>query len=293
MKKISKTIIFFGSGPVAAKSLDFLSKNFSIEAVITKYVPSHHKIPAPVETLAKKLQLPTFFANNKAELDDVISKHTFQSDLGIIIDYGVIVSKKVIDNFMLGIINSHFSLLPEWRGADPITFSILSGQEKTGVSLMIIEPDLDTGKLIAQKSLKINKEETTPSLTDRLINLSNEMIIEYIPKYQEGTIKPKNQPHPDRATYSRKITKSDGLIDCDKKTAKQIEREIRAYIEWPRSYTFLLNNKIIITMAHVSDKINTTLDLACADGSILSIDELIAPSGKKMGSKSFLNGYKA
>ncbi|MEI6053747.1 MAG: methionyl-tRNA formyltransferase [Candidatus Saccharibacteria bacterium] len=293
MKKTLKTIIFFGSGPVAAKSLDFLSKNFSIEAVITKYVPPHHKSPAPVETLARSLQLPTYFANTKSELDDIAIKHNFNSKLGIIIDYGVIVSRKVIDIFELGIINSHFSLLPEWRGADPITFSILSGQKKTGVSLMVIEPDLDTGKLIARKSLIIDNEETTPSLTDKLINLSNQMLIDYVPKYEEGLIKPKNQPHPDRATYSRKITKNDGHIDWDKKTAEQIEREIRAYIEWPRSYASLLNNKIIITKAHIANEIKNKLDITCADNKILSIDELIAPSGKKMGSNSFLNGYRA
>jgi len=292
MKKISKTIIFFGSGPVAAKSLDFLSNHFPIEAVITKRVPPYHRVPAPVETLAKKLQLPIFFANTKLELDDILAEKTFQSKLGVIIDYGVIVSEKVINNFELGIINSHFSLLPEWRGADPITFSILSGQKKTGVSLMLIKPDLDTGKLIAQKSLIIKPGQTTPSLTESLINLSNQMIIDYVPKYEEGSIKPKNQPHPDRATYSRKITKEDGFIDFNKKTAEQIEREVRAYIEWPKSYTYLLDKKIIITKAHISDEINGPLDITCMDNQIISVDELIAPSGKIMSAKAFINGYK-
>lgn len=284
------SIVFFGSGPVAAKSLKFLSKHFVIEAVITKAVPSHHKGIAPVEALANDLHLPLLFASSKTELDTLMAQNSFQSELGIIIDYGVIVSQDVISRFSHGIVNSHFSLLPQWRGADPITFSILSGQPNTGVSLMLIEPSLDTGKLITQKSLKIKPSDTTPSLTDRLIKLSNELIVEYIPSYLLGNIKPRRQPHPDRATYSRKLTKSDGVIDWHKPT-DQIEREVRAYSDWPRSYTTFGKHKIIITKAHIEQTKKTPLHILCGDGAYIAIDELIAPSGKKMDSGSFIRGY--
>jgi methionyl-tRNA formyltransferase len=289
---INNSIVFFGSGPVAAKSLEFLAKHFSIEAVITKAIPAHHKGTAPVEELVKNTDLPILFASNKTELDELFATHTFDSSLGIIIDYGVIVSKNIIDTFGHGILNSHFSLLPEWRGADPITFSILSGQKKTGVSLMIIEPTMDTGKLIAQKSLVIDPQDTTPILTDRLINLSNEMIAEYVPAYQAGEIKPRQQPHPDRATYSRKLTKEDGIIDW-KKPAHQIECEVRAYRGWPGSRTTILSKSIIVTKSHVSSEQKTPLDILCGDGAYLSVDELIAPSGKTMNAQAFLNGYAA
>lgn len=290
MKKESKTIVFFGSGPVAASSLGFLSKHFNIEAVITKVVPPHHKDPAPVEELAKKCNLPILFANNKQELDDIIDKRDFQSQIGILVDYGVIVTQKVINSFKLGIINSHFSLLPQWRGADPITFSILSGQQKTGVSLMLIEPSLDTGKLLTRKSIKIKPTDTTASLTARLIELSNTLLLDYVPKYMDGKIKPKNQPHPDRATYSRKLRKDDGIIDW-KKPAEQLEREIRAYAGWPKSRATINKNNIIITKAHVTDHHTGKLDILCGDNKYLSIDELIAPSGRKMSAAAYINGY--
>jgi methionyl-tRNA formyltransferase len=292
MTSTSKTILFFGSGPVAAASLESLADHFEIEMVITKAVPAHHKGVAPVEELAKKRNLPTLFANTKQELDSLMAKLTFKSPVGVIVDYGVIVSQEVIDRFPLGIVNSHFSLLPEWRGADPITFSILSGQEKTGVSLMVIEPTLDTGKLITQKVLPISPDDTTPSLTDKLVAFSNNLLAEYLPLYIKGEVVPKNQPHPDRVTYSRKLTKDDSILNF-KKPAAQLEREVRAFIGWPKSCATILGHDVIVTKAHVSTVAETKLDILCGDGQYLSIDELTGPSGRKMDAKSFLNGYAA
>jgi methionyl-tRNA formyltransferase len=292
MTNTSKTILFFGSGPVAAASLESLADHFEVEVVITKAVPAHHKGVAPVEELAKKRNLPILFANTKQELDTLMAGLSFKSLVGVIVDYGVIVSQEVIDRFPLGIVNSHFSLLPEWRGADPITFSILSGQEKTGVSLMVIEPTLDTGKLITQKVLPISPDDTTPTLTDKLVAFSNTLLAEYLPRYIEGEIVPKNQPHPDRVTFSRKLTKDDSILDF-KKPAVQLEREVRAFIGWPKSRATVLGQEVIVTKAHVSTVAETKLDIPCGDGQYLSIDELIGPSGRKMDAKSFLNGYAA
>jgi methionyl-tRNA formyltransferase len=294
-------IVFLGSGPVAAKSLELLSNNFDVEAVITKPKPTHHRGEFPVLTIIEKHGFKKLEVSNKSELDSVFDSHKFESKLGIIIDFGIIVSKKVIDYFPHGIVNSHFSLLPEWRGADPITFSILSGQPKTGVSLMTIDEGMDTGKLITRKSINILPSETTTSLTERLIELSDQLLHDYIPSYLNGDIKPKNQPHPDRATYSRKLTKEDGVLNWDK-PAEQLEREIRAFNEWPKSRTELLGRDVIVTSATVEQN-----DLDFEPGNIiiiekkkllvqtssgqLSIDQL-KPAGKKeMSIQAFLAGY--
>jgi methionyl-tRNA formyltransferase len=290
MTKISKTIAFFGSGPVAAASLRFLVEYFNIELIITKATPPHHKGVAPVEELANKLHLPIAFANNKQELDNLIENYAPQSQLGIIVDYGVIVSQKAIDSFKLGIINSHFSLLPQWRGADPITFSILSGQPTTGVSLMSIDSTLDTGKLLAQETINITVEETTQSLTKRLIELSNRLLLKFVPLYMDGKIGLKDQINPNQATYSRKLAKVDGLVDLQK-PAYQIEREVRAYLGWPGSQIGYKDKIIIIKKAHVTDSPKNQLDFRCGDDKYLSVDELIAPSGRTMSGKDFINGY--
>ncbi len=285
-------VVFFGSGPVAARSLELLLAHAEIEAVITKPRPPHHRYDVPVLSLAEKHHLPVLTARNRAELDTLVQAQSFTSRLAILIDFGIIVSRTVIDTFPLGIINSHFSLLPQWRGADPITFAILSGQEKTGVSLMLIDEGMDTGKLLTYRTLHINPNETSITLTDRLISLSDELLTEYIPRYLAGEVKPKQQPHPDRVTYSRKLTKQDGIIDWNE-PADVIERKIRAFQPWPKCRGQVGNWSLIITRAHVSDTKNTPLDVTCGDGRVLSIDEVIAPSGKKMPADAFLRGYAA
>lgn len=300
MKKISKTIVFFGSGPVAAKSLKLLAKSFAIEAVITKPRAPHHKGHVPVLDVTEELKLPTLLAQNKQDLDRLIEGQSINSQLGVLIDFGIIVSQTVIDYFELGIVNSHFSLLPEWRGADPISFSILSGQNKTGVSLMLIDRGMDTGKLIAQRSVKLSDSITTPQLTNQLIELSDELLTEYLPRYVNKEITPRSQPHPSRATYSHKLTKQDGKIDWTK-SAAQIEREIRAYQGWPGSHTSLLGKDVAITKASLTkargiageievNKQSGILIVFCGQNS-LAIEQL-KPAGKnEMSIKDFLSGY--
>ncbi len=299
----TSSIVFFGSGPVAAASLAGLIDSFNLEAVVTKTVPLHHKEKAPVEELARARGMPVYFANTRGELDALLNKEQFKSKLGLIVDYGVIVSQKAIDYFELGIINSHFSLLPRWRGADPITFAILAGDKETGVSLMQIVPALDEGKLLSQDSLPIGPKMTTPELTEQLVGLSNQMLKRDIPAYFEGKLPLYDQPN-SPATYSRKLTKADGTVDWTK-SAAVIEREIRAYIEWPKSRTTLAGKDIILTQAHVAGyDIHGTdiqegyafptsdglLGVACGEG-VLVIDRL-KPAGKnEMTSEAFIAGH--
>lgn len=285
-------IVFFGSGPVAARSLELLIPEFEIEAVITKPRPPHHKYDVPVLSMSERHHLPVLLASDRKGLNALIQSHQFESRIAILIDFGIIVSRQVINTFPLGIINSHFSLLPRWRGADPITFAVLDGDEKTGVSLMLIDEGMDTGKLLTSRTLHLDEGETSITLTDRLIELSDQLIAEYVPRYIAGDLKPKNQPHPDRVTYSRKLTKEDGLLNWNE-PADVIERKIRAFQPWPKCHGQIGNWSLIITKAHVSGTKHTPLDVTCGDGSILSIDEVIAPSGKKMPADAFLRGYAA
>ncbi|PID29587.1 hypothetical protein CR983_03710 [Candidatus Saccharibacteria bacterium] len=286
----SAQCVFFGSGPVAARSLELLSEHTAIEAVVTKPKPAHHRGEAPVIEFAETHDLPLYTASTKSELDGLIQQTHFASRYAVLIDFGIIVSQSVIDTFALGIINSHFSLLPRLRGADPITWAIADGEPETGVSLMLIDDGMDTGKLLAQRSLSLDSSETAPTLTDTLIDLSDRLIREYVPQYLAGELSPYDQPHPDRATYSRKLTKADGVIDLSQ-PADVIERRIRAFVEWPQSRTRLGDIDVIVTQAHVSDEA-TELSLPCGDGRYLAIDAL-KPSGKKeMPARAFLAGYR-
>lgn len=307
MKKISETVTFFGSGPVAAKSLELLARNFSIEAVVTKPKPAHHKGSFPVINIAEKLNLPIHYVSNKVQLSLMMSITPFKSRVGVLIDFGIIVNQDVIDYFPLGIVNSHFSILPEWRGADPITFAILSGQKQTGVSLMLLVEALDEGPLLAYGEYDIPAKSTAPQLTDYLIKLSDALLSHELPRYMSGKAKAVHQEITGRdVSYSRKLTKQDGMIDWQK-PAEQIEREIRAFLEWPKSRTTLAGKEVIITESHVTEKQETGIrkrevgklfltqgkDLAVQTGNGLLIIDKLKPAGKnEMSAEAFLAGYR-
>lgn len=256
MTKISETVVFFGSGPVAAASLRLLAADVAIEAIVTKPRPAHHHGSVPVLEAADDLHLHVHAVENRADLDKLFRNNPFHSRVGVLIDFGIIVSQEVIDYFPLGIVNSHFSLLPEWRGADPITFAILSGQHQTGVSLMLLVAAMDEGPLLAQRPYAIAEGTTTPQLTDALTRVSHQLLRTTLPAYLAGALQPYPQDTSRPPSYSRRLSKADGLIDW-RKPATQLEREIRAFAGWPKSYSTIAGKEVVIIKAAVADR---TLD---------------------------------
>jgi methionyl-tRNA formyltransferase len=339
-------IVFFGSGPVAASSLDFLRGVFDIEHVYTKPRPDHHKGPVPVLDLCLKHSIPfstvtnkktlcneifagvlsegspRFFSNDRKKAGDAPTSATpfnngnasvanqkstgprpmFASRLGVVVDFGIIIPQAIIDVFPLGIINSHFSLLPQWRGADPITFSLLSGQPTTGVAVMRIVEGLDEGPLLGMEQLAITPEHNNSSLTKDLIDLSNKMLQDLLPRYILGLIAPYDQDTTIASSYSRKLNISDAALDFSK-PADVLEREVRAFSSWPKSKTILAGLDCIITKSHAETLPSPSptqliieknrLGIACSNNSALWIDEL-KPAGKPaMPIAAFINGYRS
>jgi len=301
----AEPIVFFGTGPVAARSLKALAENFTIEAVVTKPRAEHHRGEVPVLELAEQLELPVVLVTSKKDVSERVAAAKFKSRVAVLIDFGIIVEQKTIDLFPLGIVNSHFSLLPQWRGADPITFSLLSGQSKTGVSLMLLTAGMDEGPLLAVAEIDLDSRATGPGLTNHLIDLSVALIENVLPRYVAGKLAGKSQEEVAKAvgysatpSYSRKLTKEDSVLDW-KKPAAELEREIRAFKEWPKSRCLLGDHAVIITDASVADGEGTpgtlwhgdkTLGVYCAEG-VLMIERL-KPAGKgEMSIAAFLNGY--
>jgi methionyl-tRNA formyltransferase len=293
--------------------LELLAREFEIEAVVTKPKPAHHRGSFPVLDVAESLNLPIYTVSNKKELSDLIATKPFTSEIGVLIDFGIIVAQDTIDYFKKGIVNSHFSLLPEWRGADPITFAILSGQKQTGVSLMLLVEAMDEGPLLGFGVYDMLSDITTPQLTEDLVQLSAALLRDMLPSYAnenpmpqtETVIRPHSQEEtckmmdkPFQPTYSRKLTKEDGRIDWTK-PAITLEREIRAYAEWPKSYTKLADIDVIITSAEVTEDsgkpgeildTNARLVIACGEGSLAI--KTLKPAGKQeMPVQAFLAGY--
>jgi methionyl-tRNA formyltransferase len=290
--KDKTSLVFFGSGPVSKASLESLKESFEIEAIVTKPATEADMLSAAPNT-------PVFAIKNRKQLTNLVKDKAFQSKVAVVVDFGIIIEQEAIDYFPLGIINSHFSLLPRWRGADPISFAILAGDKQTGVSLMLIDESLDTGQLIAQESLTLLPRHTTPGLTNDLIELSNRMLADYLPKYLVGQIKPYPQPDSESASYSRKLEKGDGIIDWQK-PAEQIEREIRAYAGWPKSTSRIGPHTVILVSAEVINKKGRpgayqtgkkSLIIFCGDKA-LDIKSVQPPGKKTMPISAFLAGYK-
>ena len=289
---MNQKIVFFGSGPVAAESLRQLLPTFEIEAVVTKSTTK-----AMMQAVDDRLKV--FTTDKKSELDDLIATKNFKSTVAVLIDFGIIVSNKVIEHFDKGIVNSHFSLLPYLRGADPISFAILEGKKVTAVSLMLLVEAMDEGPIIATAKQQVDESETTPSLTTKLIQLSTSLLETHLDDYVSGKIHPQVQVG--EPSYTRKLTKADGNIDW-RKPAVVLEREVRAYADWPKSRTTLNELDVIITKASVVSspngtpgEIEVTSDnqLLVETGRDKLIIEKLKPAGKKeMDAKSFLAGYR-
>jgi methionyl-tRNA formyltransferase len=295
---MTEPVVFLGSGPVAAAALRLLAQHTEIEAVITKPQPPHHKEVFPVLQACSDLAIGNVHTvSTKRELSELFERQPFRSRAGVVIDFGIIIAQDVIDTFEMGIVNSHFSLLPKWRGADPITYSILKGDDQTGVTLMLIVAALDEGPMIAQQAMPLTPLTNTMTLTDQLITLSDQLLQSSLPAYLNGQIAPQPQPEDD-ASYSAKLSKADSELQFEK-PAIALERQIRAFIEWPKSRTNIGGRDVVITAAHVIEGSGTPgllwmegrqLGIYTSEG-ILVIDQLI-PAGKKpMSGSDFLLGY--
>lgn len=222
-----------------------------------------------------------------------------KAQLAVLAAYGRIIPQRVLDEFPLGIINIHPSLLPQYRGPTPIEQAILAGLPKTGVSIMQLSAGMDEGPIYKQKTYHLTGNETKSELTQALQLLGAELLIEVIEPISKGIMKPRQQPHPDRATYCQKIKKEDGMLDWQK-PAITLAREIRAYAGWPQSRTTLAGKDIVVLSAEASDMVlqpgeisiqGKGIFVGCKEGSLKLLT--LKPAGKKaMSAEAFLAGYK-
>lgn len=299
-KTHAQPIVFFGTGQTSLDALKTLAEEFEIEAVITKPDGTNHSKARPTEVAAWARQnaISVYKPANKTELSALVAEKQFRSSIGVVLDYGVIIPKDVIDSFEHGIVNSHFSLLPAWRGADPIRAAILHGDSTTGVTIMLIVPELDAGPILSWGEIALNDSTNAINLRNQLSELNCALLPETIRLYVGGDIEPMQQDET-VATFTTKTQKENGLLDPSL-TPQELLRQINAYAGWPKSYFTWNNSQVVIAKAIASahnapegtlSVDNGKLYYGCKDGSLEIIE--IQPAGKKpMDSKSFINGYK-
>jgi methionyl-tRNA formyltransferase len=203
--------------------------------------------------------------------------------------YGRIIPRSVIDLFPKGIINIHPSLLPKLRGTTPVETAILDGLSETGVSLMKLSAKMDAGPVYAQKKIALSGKETKFELAKKLNHAGANLLAEHLGAILDGSLEPIAQNETE-GSYTRMLQKKDGLMDFSQ-PAEIYERQVRAFLGFPKSRAKLYGHEVVITKARVAQSADDgDLVIKCRPG-WLEILGLTAPSGRKMSGRDFLHGY--
>ncbi len=236
-------IIFMGTAELACPCLEAVASMPGHQVIHVVTQPDKPKgrslqlAPPAVKVTAEKLGLPVSQPLKLRALEAVDALRVLQPDLIIVVAYGQILSKAVLEIPSRGCVNVHTSLLPRWRGASPIQSAILAGDAETGVTTMYMDELLDHGDIILQRTDPIRPDDTSAVLHDRLAQLGAGLLVETVNLIAEGKA-PRTVQDETRVTLARKFSKEDGRLDWTR-SAEELERQIRAFNPWPGAYAFL------------------------------------------------------
>jgi len=277
--------------------------SYDILAVVTqpdKPIGRHQEIvPPPVKQVALTHRLPVL---QPQKLTDPAFKETVEKyvpEVVIVAAYGRILPPWLLGLPPFGCLNVHGSLLPKWRGASPIAAAISAGEQMTGVTIMKMDEGMDTGPLVASRSLALAPDETSATLTPKLASLGADLLLEVLPRWLAGAITP--TPQDDRlATTTRILRKEDGLINWTL-PAVELERQIRAFYPWPGSFTFWRGKRLnILKAAGVGEgdnepgkvvQIGRKIGVVTGAG-VLLLDMVKAEGGREMKVDEFMRGHR-
>ncbi|WP_130100531.1 methionyl-tRNA formyltransferase [Siccibacter turicensis] len=302
----SLRIIFAGTPDFAAHHLDaLLASAHQVVGVFTQPDRPAGRgkklMPSPVKVLAQEHNVPVFqpASLRPAENQQLIAD--LNADVMVVVAYGLILPKAVLDMPRLGCINVHGSLLPRWRGAAPIQRSLWAGDVETGVTIMQMDVGLDTGDMLYKLSCPITAQDTSATLYDKLAGLGPQGLLETLRQLATGEAQPEVQDDT-LVTYAEKLSKEEARLDW-RLSAEQLERCIRAFNPWPVSYFIIDEQPVKVWKASVLETESsavpgTILDagkqgiqIATARG-VLNIEEL-QPAGKKaMKAHELLNSRR-
>ena len=299
-------ILYAGTPHASAKILDNLAgvPNISIKGVITKPDKPNKRgkklHESKVSEVARKLNLPIFKPESLNQDDFVKNLTSIDIDILVVVAYGKIIPNWLINSCKILSLNVHFSILPKYRGASPIQSVILNGENKTGITIIKLNENLDEGDIIEKLDCNIASNENKIELEKNLINQASKLLPKTLEKIYQGkhTLAPQNNKD---ATYCKKINKDDSLVDSNH-TSKLIYNKFRAFIEWPGVFFIHKNTKIKIHKLEIFEGDNIKwgdkkiiLDkeymlLKTADKPIV-ITHLQFPNKKIISSKDAFNSY--
>ncbi|WP_270222697.1 methionyl-tRNA formyltransferase [Kosakonia cowanii] len=302
----SLRIIFAGTPDFAARHLDaLLSSEHEIVGVFTQPDRPAGRgkklMPSPVKVLAEEKGLPVFQPASLRQQENQQLVAELNADVMVVVAYGLILPKAVLDMPRLGCINVHGSLLPRWRGAAPIQRALWAGDTQTGVTIMQMDVGLDTGDMLYKLACPITSEDTSATLYDKLSALGPQGLIETLQQLAQGTAKPQVQDE-DLVTYAEKLSKDEARMDWSL-SAEQLERCIRAFNPWPMSWFVIDEQPIKVWKASalpsstqaepgtIVEASKSGIQVATAEG-ILNLESL-QPAGKKaMSAQDLLNSRR-
>lgn len=303
-------VLFMGTPDFAVATLEHLIQSrHEVIGVVTQ--PDKQKgrgqavSYSPVKELALKHQLPIYqpLKVKDPEFMDII--RALEPEVIVVAAFGQILPKAFLDIPPYGCINVHGSLLPKYRGAAPIQYSIIDGEEETGITIMYMDVGVDTGDMILQESLPIAPKETGGSLFDKMAVLGAELLLETLDKIEAGTAVRIPQDH-EKATHVKMLDKEMGRLDFTQ-SAVRLERLIRGLNPWPSAYTILDGKTLKLWQADVEPISQTVGEMHFTPGEIVELrkDSFVVATGegaliihevqlegkKRMSTDAFLRGY--
>ena len=299
-------ILFMGTPDFALESLKALCEaGYDVSAVITQPDKpkgrGHHLTPPPVKVYAQEKNIPVLQPLTLRGEEFAATLAEINPELIVVVAYGRILPKNVLDYPKYGCVNVHGSLLPEYRGAAPMQRAIIDGKTVTGITTMLMAEGLDTGDMLLKAEAKIEENDNFETIHDRLASLGASLLIDTVKGLEDGSITP--TPQGEGATYAAKIEKSDCLIDFSK-PVDEVHNLIRGLSPIPLAFTHTPDGKLLkITESRIFSRETTNtacgtviatdgeIRVACGDG-IISILGVV-PEGKgRMKASDFINGRK-
>ena len=299
--------VFMGTPDFAVPTLQkMIDMGIEVTAVVTQ--PDKAKgrgkkvIYSPVKECALAHDLPVYQpVRIRKEPEFIQTLRDMQPDVIVVVAFGQILPKEILDIPRLGCVNVHASLLPKFRGAAPIQWSIIDGEEVTGVTTMLMDAGLDTGDMLLKAEIPMDPKETGGSLHDKLATVGGELLEKTLIGLEAGTIVPEKQDDSQAGEYARMLDKELGHIDFNQ-PAVVIERLIRGLNPWPSAYTYIDGKTLKIWEAEVLDR-----NYGCEYGEVaevtrncliiqtgvgaLSVKSVQLQGKKRMDIAAFLNGY--
>jgi methionyl-tRNA formyltransferase len=299
-------VVYIGTGAIGVPTLQLLlASEHEIVGIVTqpdRPAGRRQKIQSsPVKQLIGRYEterlIPVLQPQRIKDPTAVDQIGHLQPDIIVVVAYGQILPRAVLQLPKLACLNVHASLLPRWRGAAPIQAAIAAGDAETGITIMYMDEGLDTGDILLQRPAGITSTDTGASLHDRLANLAPEALFESLRLFEAGAA-PRLPQDPSAATYAPKLTRQDGLIDWSL-PAEVIVRKIRAYQPWPGAFTTLQGRTLKVFAAKAVELrgepgqvLSADNDIAIAAGrGAVSLTE-VQPEGKRrMSVAQYLHGY--